>query len=69
VVEVTLKPGNKIDVLPAAAGRPFCRLTVTVEPAVTISVGPGTCMVLQNGVVVIAGAKLTDGRLQPYPHE
>src|SRR6266550_2061569 len=27
---VTLKPGNRIEVLPAALGRPFSRVTVTI---------------------------------------
>ena len=43
-------PGNRIDVLPAAVGRLLVSFTVTWSPSVTISVGPGTCIVLQNGV-------------------
>jgi hypothetical protein len=31
-------------------------VTVTVCPSVTISVGPGICIVLQNLVVIAAGA-------------
>ncbi len=32
-----------MDVLPATAGSPLYRLTVTGTPCVTISVGPGSC--------------------------
>src|SRR5205809_4151007 len=46
-VVVTLKPGNRIEVLPAALGRPFSRVTVTTAFSWTISVGPGTCIVGQ----------------------
>ena len=45
-----------VEVLPAAAGRPLFRVIVTVWPCVTIRVGPGTCIVLQNPVVIAAGA-------------
>jgi len=34
-----------MDVLPADVGSPLARVTVTDAPSVTISVGPGTCMV------------------------
>jgi hypothetical protein len=64
-VAVMLNPGKRIDVLPAAAGRLLVSVTVTVSPSVTINVGPGICMVLQNVVVVIAdGANPTQSR--PY---
>ncbi len=45
--------------LPAAAGRLLVRVTVTVCPSVTISVGPGTCMVGQfaPGILVAGGLK------------
>jgi len=52
----TSKPGNKIEVLPAATGRLLVRLILTVCPCVTINVGPGTCIELQNAFVIAAGA-------------
>jgi hypothetical protein len=58
---VTWKPGKRMEVLPAGAGSWFNRLTVTVWPSVTISVGPGTCIGLQNVVVIAAGAKPVGG--------
>ena len=59
--------------LPAEAGRLLVRVTVTVCPSVTTSVGPGTCIVVQNGVVLVAGTKLWPADntppVQPYPQE
>ena len=55
--------------LPAAVGRLLVRLTVTVCPSVTISVGPGTCMVGQVALMMAAGAKPLGAPLQPYPQE
>ena len=52
---ITLKPGNRIEVLPAAVGRPFDRLTVTRSPSWTMRVGPGTCIELQEALVMAAG--------------
>ena len=46
-----VKPGNRIDVLPAAAGRLLVSVTVTVSPLLTISVGPGICMLLRTSRV------------------
>jgi hypothetical protein len=65
----TLKPGNSIEVLPTADGNWFTRLTVTVWPSVTISVGPGTCMLLHVALGMAAGANPAGATLQPYPHE
>src|SRR6266478_3668970 len=59
----TLKPGNRIDVLPAEAGRPLVSVTLTDCPSVTTSVGPGTCMVWQNGATLVAGTKRESTRL------
>ena len=64
-VAVTLKPGKRIEVLPAAAGRLFVSVTVTVWFSVTMSVGPGTCIELQNPLVMAAGAKPAGAPLQP----
>jgi hypothetical protein len=57
-----------MDVFPAAGGRLFVSLTVTVCPCVTIIVGPGTCMV-GHVAPVRAGAKPVGAILQPYPQE
>ena len=59
-VVVTLNPGNRIDVLPAAFGRLLVSVTVTVLPCVTISVGPGSCIVPQPVPVIPAGANVGD---------
>src|SRR5580704_7230991 len=65
---VTWKPGKRIEVFPAAVGSWFTRLTVTVWPSVTISVGPGTCMVLHVWLG-IEGAKPVGAVVHPYPQE
>ena len=41
---MTLNPGNRIEVFPAAAGRLFVSVTETESPSVTINVGPGICI-------------------------
>src|SRR5215469_7686275 len=46
-VAVTVKPGNKIEVLPAAVGRLLVSVMLTEAPSVTIIVGSGTCIVGQ----------------------
>ena len=46
-VALTVKPGNRIEVFPAAAGRLLVNVTVTGWPSVTISVGPGICIDVQ----------------------
>jgi len=61
---VELRAG--LEVLPAEVGSWLIRFTVTVSPSVTISVGPGICMVEQAGVVVmLAGEKPPGAPLQP----
>ena len=39
-----------IEVLPAPVGRLLVKVTVTVAPSVTISVGPGICIVGQKPI-------------------
>src|SRR5882672_3681617 len=78
-VAVTLKPGNRMDVLPADAGRALVSVTLTWTPSVTTSVGPGTCIVLQNGVIGMFPGTVADkvagtnvcpvGVVHPYPQE
>src|SRR5580692_4842009 len=66
---VTAKPGKRIDVFPAEAGRLLVRVTVTGCPSVTTNVGPGTCIVGQKPVVIAAGTNVGVPATQPYPHE
>ena len=55
-----------MEVLPADAGRLLVSVTVTGWPWVTISVGPGTCIVPQLAPVIAAGAKsASDPAVQP----
>jgi hypothetical protein len=71
-VDVSVKPGNRIEVLPAAVGRLLVRLIVTVAPSATTMVGPGTCMVLQLGAKAQVALGTNTGAepvTQPYPHE
>jgi hypothetical protein len=63
-VDVKVKPGNSIEVLPTAAGRPFSRFTVTESPSCTIIVGPGTCIVGQVWLGKV-GAKPVGATLHP----
>ena len=44
VVDVITCPGKTIETFPAAAGSALFSVTVTVAPAVTINVGPGSCI-------------------------
>ena len=60
-VVVTLKPGNRIDVVPAAAGKLLVSVTVTVSPSFTISVGAGTCIAPHEP------AMLTGANVAPVP--
>ena len=69
LVLTSCKPGNKIEVFPAAAGRPFVSVTVNGVFSVTINVGPGTCIALQKAATFRTGAKPPGAPLQPYPHE
>ena len=56
--------------LPAALGKLFVSVTVTAGPSVTINVGPGTCIGLQNPDRDKAGTYAGVKPLaQPYPHE
>ncbi len=71
---VTLKPGNRREVLPAAVGRLLVRWIVTTVFSVTTMVGPGTtaCCCRQVGVKAKAAAGTNVGDVpatQPYPHE
>jgi len=43
-------PGNKMEVLPAAAGKWFVSVTVKASFSVTINVGPGNCIDGQNPI-------------------
>jgi hypothetical protein len=55
-----------MDVLPAAAGRLLCSVTVTVSPLWTMRVGPGNCICpLGHEPAIAAGAKPAGAALQP----
>jgi hypothetical protein len=59
------RPGKRIDVAPAAAGRAFVSVTVNGAFSVTIKVGPGTCIVLHVPLERAAGAKVAVPLVQP----
>ena len=56
-------PGNRIEVLPAAAGRLLVKVTENGTFSVTMIVGPGTCIVPPH--TPVAGGEMAVGTARP----